>query len=212
MVCRVTRGLLAIVIAGCQPAAPSNTSKPAAAPIDSARPAGPPCGGARLQLHDDPQCDSKRRCMPGVVRKAAGTCTIVASPAFDLDAGRDRHTLFEGARPILSEDAPPYARRVVFDPRIATPKGLRVGMTGAEIVRLVPEDETKCAFDESGWEGHLLCRFRDLTECDAEDANWFLVVFEPGDRTGAPAIGAAARALIRTRRVLAIDLGPYCGD
>jgi hypothetical protein len=207
----VRRAVIALVL-GC--------GAPATPPIGNASPNLPvpatlPCGVSALHelaLFDDARCDVNGTCFPGTARRSVGPCTIARSPAFDLDAGRGRHVLLEDGRPILSSDPPPFGRTVVFDARIATPKGLRVGMTGAEIERLVPPGETTCTVDDSEWRGHLLCRFRDLGECDAEDANWLLVVFDPGDRMPASVRGAAARALVRTRHVLAIDLGPSCGE
>jgi hypothetical protein len=140
-----------------------------------------------------------------------GTCTVEASTAFDHRAGEDRRTLFENGRPIESSSAPPYPRIVVFDARIPTPGGIRVGMTGADLERLHPDDEMTCTTTDDEWRGRLLCRLRGDTECAAEDANWFMLVFETRD---APtnASGAAARRLVRARRIIAIDLGPDCGE
>ena len=190
---------------------------PAAATIDNtsphAAPTGFPCGVStrhELAMFDEPVCDAHQVCTPGALRRAVGPCTIAKSSTFDLYAGRDRYTLHEDGRPILSSEPPPSGRTVVFDARIPTPQGIRVGMTGAEVARLVPPGETECTFDDPGWASHLLCRYRDLAECDAEDANWFLVVFDPGERKATPVVGEAARALVRTRRAIAIDLGPSC--
>lgn len=180
--------------------------------------AGFPCGAAtiaELAPFEDARCEPNGSCLPGKARRGVGTCTIAASSSFDLDAGRERLTVSEGDRPILS-DASPYARTVVFDARIPTPDGIRVGMTGMDLERLVPPfTEIDCTFDDSAWRGYLLCSLRkeNHPECDVEEANGSLVVFASDDRilsTRAPIKGDAARAFVRTARVLAVDLGPPC--
>ena len=174
-----------------------------------------PCGVttiADLSPFEAARCEPNGTCTPGAVRAAVGSCSVAASSSFDLDAGRGRTMVSERGRSILSSDPPPYARRVIFDARVPTPGGIRVGMTGADLERMAPLAEMACTLDDPGWRGHLLCKVRRPLDCDAEDANWTLVVFDPAARTTPPVAGVAARALVRTRRILAIDLGPDCGE
>lgn len=179
--------------------------------VASVAPAGLPCGVEQvweLSPYGEPNCEPNGSCWPGAVRSKVGTCTVGPSQAFDRYGGRERSTIFEGGVAILSSDAPPSAQVVVFDPRVPTPYGIRVGMTGADLERLFPDQEFRCEPDDVGWRGRLRCGVRENSECGAEDANWRLVIFE-GD---VPATVLDARALVRARRIVAIDLGPSCGE
>ena len=170
---------------------------------------GLPCGVAQvgeLRAYGEPRCEPDGSCYPGAALSQVGTCTVGPSGTFDRDGGRKRNTIFEDGVPILSSDAPPSARVVVFDPRVPTPHGIRVGMTGTDLERMFPDQELTC-HDDVAWRGRVLCGVRKDRECGAEDANWHLVIFD-----GAPTLGLDARAAVRARRIIAVDLGPDCGD
>ena len=228
------RGLL-LLLAACpaRPTPPAPAKKPAVpAPSEPEPPVvtGMPCGVEsfeQLDPYGPPKCDRKGSCLPGSVLSKVGSCKVVPSSAFDLYAGRERSTIYEDGRPILSSDAPPWARTVVFDPRVPTPDDVRVGMTGADLEELFPDKELVCELDDGGWKGHLLCKVDTGLECDAEDASWILVIFDArgvtpkrvaaAERYDAndvyqPQATAAARALVRGRRIVAVDLGPGCGE
>lgn len=178
-----------------------------------------PCGVetiAELSPFDGARCERNGSCLPGKARRGVGTCTIAASSSFDRYAGRERLTVFEGDRAILSEDGSPFTSTVVFDARLPSPEGIQVGMTGNDLEREVPSiTKIECTFDDSAWRGYLLCSLLEEhhPECDDDQANGVLVVFGPGsDRRSLPMPieGSLARAFVRTARILAIDLGPPC--
>ena len=204
------RRALAIAVIGC-----GTRAAPAVENVAPSTPVGFPCGAeiiAELSPFEDARCEPKGGCWPGKARNHVGTCSVAASSKFDRYAGRERLTVFEGERAILSEDASPSGETVVFDPRLPSPHGIRVGMTGAEVERAVPSiTKIECTFDDSAWRGHLLCSLLEThhPECGNPEANGVLVVFG-SSRTGAPVEGSAARALVRTAPILAIDLGPPC--
>lgn len=180
------------------------------APMDVAL----PCGATELDPYEPARCSADASCLPSPVRRSVGSCTVAASSSFDLYAGHDRFTIFDGERAILSSGAPPYARRVVFDARVPTPHGIRVGMTGAKIERLLSYEDIECTRDDPSWRGHALCRIRPpgSKDCGNMDAEVRLVVFDDdvAEQLAGPISGDAARSLVREHRVAAIDLGPPC--
>ncbi|MDX2090772.1 MAG: hypothetical protein SFX73_23135 [Kofleriaceae bacterium] len=105
---------------------------------------------------------------------------------------------------------------MVFDPRVPTWDGLRVGMTGAELARHVEYTEIECRRDHTFWPGRMLCALREAShpECDDPDANGPLVVFDLDvAKLAKNEVSAAeARHVLRDRRIVAIDLGPGCGE
>ena len=199
--------LLAVV--GCS--APSTRSTIANAHTPERT--GIPCGVETvhdLDPFDAPRCANDGSCLPGARRHTVGACTVEMSTASDLDGGRRRVTIVESGRPLVSSDS--YQRRVIYDARVPTPSGLRVGMTGADFERAIAQTtgEIECMFDEAAWRGRWWCKLRRHSECGAEDANWIHVIFA-GAR--GPAVkGDLATALVRTLRIVAIDLGPDCGE
>ena len=209
------RIVVVAVLFGCGARAPV---KPIANAPDRHVEVGFPCGAEtiyELTPFEPAPCDANGVCSRGRSLRAVGACTVAPSSSFDLYGGRNRLTVLEGGLPILSSDPTPYARTVVFDPRLPH-DGVHVGMTGADLEAVVPPyTEIECSSDDASWRGHLRCHLHKDSdpECDAVEASGLLVVFEPGDRLPDRAItGPAARLLVRARRILAIDLGPSCGE
>lgn len=211
---RAMRALTLAALLGCGGGASAPIGNTSRAPAVAAF----PCGVAalyELSPYDVPRCPPSGLCRPGPMRRAVGSCSVVPSSLLDLHQGRGRLSVMEAGRPIVSSDPPPHARTVVFDPRSPTPGDVRVGMTGADLERLVPPFTTiQCRSDDVGWPGQLRCHLGKPSdpECDAVDASGVIVVFEPGAQVRDPISGAAAQVFVRARRVVAIDLGADCGD